>query len=79
MGSPEGRSFDGRHGNGLLLNTGDADVLNWPDNTASLGAGLRGGYAYNYDFQTSNRSAAAFNLYPFNLAYGIRGGRTTLN
>lgn len=80
VGSTQGRSFDGRHGNGLLLNTGYADIENWPDNTNPLGAGIRGGSAADiFAARTSDRNLAAF-IYPFaQLSYGVRGGRTVPN
>lgn len=86
VGNAAGRAFNGVHGNGILnniyvaglLNIGDADVLNWPGNTA-LGSGFRGGAWYFFDPQAacvSNRLYAAsdqpFPLYDF----GGRGVRT---
>ncbi len=86
VGNPAGRVFNGKHGNGVLnnvyipgqLNIGDADVVNWPANTA-LGSGFRGGAWYFFDPEAasvSNRLYAAsdqpFPLYDF----GGRGVRT---
>jgi formylglycine-generating enzyme required for sulfatase activity len=86
VGNAAGRAFNGMHGNGVIsnvfvlgqLNIGDADVLNWPGNTA-LGSGFRGGAWYFFDPQAaciSNRLYAAsdqpFPLYDF----GGRGVRT---
>lgn len=41
IGNVTGRAFDGRHGNGTLDSSGNANVLNWPGITA-LGVGFRG-------------------------------------
>lgn len=86
VGNVAGRAFTGKHGDGVLsnvfvlgqLNIGDANVSNWPDNTAA-GSGFRGGAWYFFDPQAaciSNRiyatSAQSFPLYDF----GGRGVRT---
>jgi formylglycine-generating enzyme required for sulfatase activity len=43
LGTSQGRSYTGMHGNGVLALTGDADVSNWPPNDGE-GTGFRGGY-----------------------------------
>ncbi|MFW5803869.1 MAG: SUMF1/EgtB/PvdO family nonheme iron enzyme, partial [bacterium] len=45
-GNPEGRSFDGQHGNGALSTEGVNDVTNWPGSGSTIlgdvvGAGIR--------------------------------------
>lgn len=48
VGRPEGRVFDGRHGDGLLTpNTGNANTATWPSSSTAGGSGLRGG-AWSY-------------------------------
>ena len=42
IGKPEGRVYNGIHGNGQVDNTGNFDVSNWPA-TDAIGAGFRGG------------------------------------
>ena len=42
IGTPEGRSFDGQHGDGVLSIYGDANVTNWPGSSVT-GIGFRGG------------------------------------
>jgi formylglycine-generating enzyme required for sulfatase activity len=43
VGNPEGRSFTGQHGDGLLGSTGNANVLYWPDPVTAIGVSFRGG------------------------------------
>jgi formylglycine-generating enzyme required for sulfatase activity len=76
VGNIVGRNFTGVNGNGELSSNGDADVPNWPDNTA-VGSGFRGGvWGYNADYlRTSDRISAAYALdirYSF---FGFRGVR----
>lgn len=42
ISTPDGRNFDGSHGNGLLDENGNANEPNWTG-TEALGAGFRGG------------------------------------
>ena len=42
VGTPEGRSFTGLHGDGALDGDGNATVEDWPD-TSGIGGGFRGG------------------------------------
>jgi formylglycine-generating enzyme required for sulfatase activity len=60
VGNPEGRSFTGTHGNGLLDATGNADATSWPG-TNGIGAGKRGGsWFYNVIYlRVSDRESAA--------------------
>lgn len=86
IGNTAGRSFDGRHGDGVvssifilgLLNIGDSNVRTWPDNTAA-GSGFRGSAWSFFDPQTgcvSNRFyATSAQSFP-TLSYGGRGVRT---
>jgi hypothetical protein len=48
VGHPEGRLFDGVHGNGSLSSNGNADISTWPgyvtsENSGGNGCGARGG------------------------------------
>ncbi|MCX6165082.1 MAG: hypothetical protein NTU73_09555 [Ignavibacteriae bacterium] len=77
VGNPPGRGFTGKHGNGLLDNSGYANVTDW-QGSSSYGAGFRGGYWYYYAWylRVSERSGAAgtdANRYDSD---GGRGGRT---
>ena len=77
VGNPPGRTFTGKHGDGLLDNSGNANVTGWPG-SSSYGAGFRGGYWYYYAWylRVSERSGAAgtdANRYDSD---GGRGGRT---
>lgn len=77
VGNSPGRGFTGKHGNGILDNSGNANVTGWPG-ISSYGAGFRGGYWYYYAWylQVSERSGAAgtdANRYDSD---GGRGGRT---
>jgi hypothetical protein len=81
IGNSQGRSFDGRHGDGLLDNAGLANVPNWPSNGMSVGAGVRGGYylAFIAMASTSDRSLAATIQNFQQASYGLRGMRTAPN
>jgi hypothetical protein len=74
VGNSTGRAFEGRnHGNGILANSGDANVTSWPG-TNYQGAGFRGGSwsVPAYEACISDRSYAADN----DLArYDNHGGR----
>lgn len=59
VGNVVGRGFTGLTGDGNLTESGDADVLFWPDNTA-VGSGFKGG-SWDYDaslMTISDRSRA---------------------
>ena len=73
IGNPEGRSFTGTHGNGLLTTSGSADVSTWPA-ASGLGSGNRGGCWLHsaMDMRVSGRAEATSNN-TFRLSY--RGGR----
>jgi len=79
VGNPEGRAFQGSHGDGFLTATGFAENLDWPD-SSGLGAGTRGGgfsaaasRLYISDrFQACSSSAVATRLN----SNGGRGART---
>jgi hypothetical protein len=77
VGNPPGRAFTGMHGNGLLDNSGNANVTGWPG-TSSYGAGFRGGYWYYYAWylRVSERSGAAGTDATRYDSDGGRGGRT---
>lgn len=77
LGNLAGRGFTGRHGNGAIGPTGDADVSNWPD-TAATGSGFRGGGWNNLStsLPVSGRIAASgadTGRYGY---YGFRASRT---
>jgi len=80
VGTPEGRKFDGRHGNGQLDKDGFADVRNWPGKEEK-GSGFRGG-SWRSDSDEcliAERSAAAHtNTHKHNryITHGIRCART---
>ncbi len=80
VGSVSGRAYTGVHGNGVLDNSGNADVPNWTDVS---GAGFRGGaYMYgtgsgnNPTVKISDRYYAARNNIARSSYYGGRGVRT---
>jgi formylglycine-generating enzyme required for sulfatase activity len=60
VGHPDGRAFNGSHGNGILSNSGEADCQSWPGASAS-GVGFRGGDWDNNStgLRTSNRVSAS--------------------
>lgn len=80
VGNPEGRRFDGSHGNGELDENGFADEPNWPGKEET-GSGFRGG-SWRSDSDEcliSERSAAAHtNTHKHNryITHGIRCART---
>jgi len=77
LGNLTGRAFTGTHGNGTLLETGNADASNWPDTNAS-GAGFRGG-AWSGStaalLAISNRNNASNTADNRSTVYGGRGVR----
>jgi formylglycine-generating enzyme required for sulfatase activity len=77
VGNSTGRNFTAANGNGILTSTGDADVANWPDNSA-VGSGFRGG-VWGYDFyylRTSDRISAAYSYDIRHALFGFRGVRS---
>lgn len=79
IGQAEGRAFTGLHGNGVLSPTGQANVANWPDSTAT-GAGLRAGGFESIvgEIMISDRSLAAAVNPNRRLDFGGRGARTRI-
>lgn len=77
IGTPEGRAFEGIHGDGNLDAAGEADVLSWPPITGE-GGGLFGGSWFSLEecLQINERrSATVGNVGYFN-DVGFRGVRT---
>ncbi|MEM9528823.1 MAG: SUMF1/EgtB/PvdO family nonheme iron enzyme, partial [Bacteroidota bacterium] len=76
VGNPEGRAFTGNHGDGNILNSGNANVAGWP--TTALGIGFRGGsHANEIPFTlVSDRNDAANEINSGNSRLGFRGGRS---
>lgn len=82
VGNATGRSFSGNHGNGVLTELGDADVvgLSWPALNGS-GVGKRGGnFFFGSDYiRVSDRTQAvlttAVRKLHANVTYGPYGGR----
>jgi len=77
IGNPQGRAFDGQHGNGLLDATGNANVSNWPG-TDGLGSGFRAGYwaSASVIIRMSDRSDGAHGTDRRRERFGGRGIRT---
>ena len=75
VGNPQGRSFTGLHGDGLLTTNGNADVAQWPINATGLGVGCRGGSFEIAYYRLSDRGTAGFNFGSY-IAAGGRGVRT---
>jgi len=78
VGNPQGRAFDGQHGDGKLDVDGYADVPNWPDFT-STGVGYKGG-AFDdapSDLNVSERTWVNYGAYGRSIWHGTtRGVRT---
>jgi formylglycine-generating enzyme required for sulfatase activity len=75
IGSPAGRQFDGRHGDGSLTASGNADVVNWPNR---FGQSFRGG-AFNRTSERVRISDRFRGLFDTELRYinaTWRGART---
>jgi len=72
VGNPEGRSYTGMNGNGVLDISGNADVLHWPG-TSGVGAGFRCGvWVHGFGLQVSDRINAAHYT---SIRYYDSGGR----
>jgi len=78
VGRPEGRLFDGSHGNGEITSAGIHNVSNWP--TSVWGLGIRGGSYFNASSsaRTSSRQYAHYHTTTGARVhqYGGRGVRT---
>jgi len=79
VGRPEGRVFDGSHGDGNITAAGLADVTNWP--SSNLGFGLRGGcyhpsYSAIYMRVSSRNLAHYWNTTVRQYHYAGRGVRS---
>lgn len=85
IGSPDGRAFQGSHGDGVLGSHGRATNEDWPHTyTGGAGHGYRGGGFYNqgqsvhefnpYSPVSYRRFGAWAGEYP-SVAYGFRGAR----
>jgi formylglycine-generating enzyme required for sulfatase activity len=72
-GNPEGRSYTGIHGNGILNANGHADEFGWPSSITSTGAGCRGG-SYSFTYDPSTLSYRFWGANP-NSNIGTNGGR----
>jgi len=77
IGIPEGRIFDGVHGDGVLSASGEANQANWPLNDGTA-IGYRGGsYSNNVPFiNVSDRTDAASVITSGNSKLGFRGARS---
>lgn len=78
LGNPEGRSYDGKHGNGILDAAGNHNVANWPEMYTTIGSFFRGGSWYNTvdDARISDRRIASWVDTGRHRHYGGRGART---
>lgn len=77
VGSPQGRAFNGSHGNGALNALGQHDAASWPGITAA-GSGSRGGcyYCGVGSLRISDRTVAVQEIPSRVRAHGGRGVRT---
>ena len=77
LGTPEGRTFTGMHGNGALTAAGDADPLYWPSVLSATGICYRGGSLVTNAVETtvSGRYYNNTNLNSREYYMGGRGGR----
>lgn len=77
LGFPEGRSYTGLHGDGIINPTGEATVSNWPISTDS-GYGLKGGGYANppSNLRVSNRRLTHLSVTASYSDVGARGGRS---
>ena len=78
VGTSQGRSFTGIHGNGIISSTGNGTVANWPNNSTGDGYGFRGGSWLNSsDFiRVSDRFDGATVIAIGNNRLGFRAVRT---
>ncbi len=77
VGHATGRAYTGTHGNGVLTNSGDADVSTWPAIDA-VGVGFRGGKCWNganSGLEVSDRLNATNAHTGHNIPFGGRGVR----
>lgn len=75
VGSPSGRAYDGRHGDGLLGSGGDANVMHWPSSVSAAGSAFRGGCGFLCDIVQLRLSERSFAANEDPLGYGWTGGR----
>lgn len=77
-GTPDGRAFNGAHGDGMIDAAGNANVNGWP---GASGNGLRGGSISNTSFpnllQISDRSNGTYGASPASVnSFALRLART---
>ncbi|MBK9174986.1 MAG: SUMF1/EgtB/PvdO family nonheme iron enzyme [Flavobacteriales bacterium] len=77
LGRPQGRAFNGTHGNGILTTAGAHDPTSWPGASA-LGTGYRGGHYFSPapELRISDRVNATQGPSTRIRIYGGRGVRT---
>ncbi|MBU2938433.1 SUMF1/EgtB/PvdO family nonheme iron enzyme [Lacinutrix sp. C3R15] len=78
IGNLRGRQFTGNHGDGIITETGDSNVTNWPLFSSGEGFSYRGGgwiNAANF-LRVSDRFDAASNISGSSSRIGIRAART---
>jgi formylglycine-generating enzyme required for sulfatase activity len=78
IGNPQGRSYTGLHGDGILTSVGHADVTGWPSVVTATGVFFRGGGWNDFynEKRLSDRSDAANSNDLSTAFYGGRGVRT---
>ncbi|KPM49042.1 formylglycine-generating enzyme family protein [Jiulongibacter sediminis] len=78
VGTAQGRSFSGIHGNGIISSTGNGTAVNWPNNSTGDGYSYRGGSWLNgSDFiRVSDRFDGASIIGTGNNRLGFRCART---
>jgi formylglycine-generating enzyme required for sulfatase activity len=78
VGSSEGRSFTGLHGDGIL-SQGSHNVSNWPSSNSAVGTGIKGGSfsATASRGYTSGRTSASFATTSRVNEYGFRAARSS--
>ncbi len=74
VGNPEGRSFTGIHGNGVLSSTGNADAQQWPSSISAGGSSFRGG-SWETEFERLRTSDRFYGANADPVAYPGTGGR----
>lgn len=78
LSTPEGRTFTGINGDGLLDANGNADTPNWPG-TNGIGSGSRGGAGnFNFEFNSGRTSDRCGTNYPNNSRYLTNGFRCVI-